>query len=87
MKLILLSAVLAATGVISCTQRESPKSQKFTTALEFLEANEQVYFNGSITLLIAIGEEVKKIDKQLLQTIIHTNDEHTNFLETNNYCL
>ena len=43
-------------------------SQKFTTALEFLEAEEQVYFNASITLLIAIGEEVKKIDKQLLQS-------------------
>ena len=43
-------------------------SQKFTTSLEFLEAEEQVYFNASITLLITIGEEVKKIDKQLLQT-------------------
>ena len=33
-----------------------------------MEAEEQVYFNASITLLITIGEEVKKIDKQLLQT-------------------
>ena len=32
MKFILLSAVLALTGISSCTQRESPKSQKYTAA-------------------------------------------------------
>ncbi len=32
-----------------------------------LEANEQLYFNATITLLIAIAEEIKKIDNQLLQ--------------------
>ncbi len=43
-------------------------TQQFTSALEFLEANDQMPFNATITLLIAIGEEVKKTDKQLLQT-------------------
>jgi uncharacterized protein with HEPN domain len=41
--------------------------QNFTTASEFLRAGEQVYFNATITLLIAIGEEVKKLNKQLLE--------------------
>ncbi len=43
-------------------------AQPFNTSLEFLEANEQMPFNATITLLIAIGEEVKKTDNQLLQT-------------------
>ena len=34
----------------------------------FFEADEQVHFNATLTLLMAIGEEIKKIDNQLLQT-------------------
>ncbi len=39
----------------------------FTTPIQFLEANEQMPFNATITLLIAIAEEIKKTDKKLLQ--------------------
>ena len=60
--------ILYLVSAIAAAEKAIHYSQKFTTALEFLEANEQVYFNASITLLIAIGEEVKKIDKQLLQS-------------------
>ena len=60
--------ILYLVSAIAAAEKAMHYSQKFTTALEFLEANEQVYFNASITLLIAIGEEVKKIDKQLLQS-------------------
>lgn len=59
--LYLVSAIAAAEKAIHYTQQ-------FTSALEFLEANDQMPFNATITLLIAIGEEVKKTDKQLLQT-------------------
>ncbi len=60
--------LLYIVSAIAAAEKAMHYSQKFTTALEFLEADEQVYFNASITLLIAIGEEVKKIDKQLLQS-------------------
>jgi uncharacterized protein with HEPN domain len=60
--------ILYIVSAIAAAEKAIHYSQKFTTALEFLEASEQVYFNATITLLIAIGEEVKKIDKQLLQS-------------------
>mgnify|MGYP003411735976 FL=1 len=60
--------ILYLVSAIAAAEKAMHYSQKFTTSLEFLEAEEQVYFNASITLLITIGEEVKKIDKQLLQT-------------------
>ncbi len=60
--------ILYLVSAIAAAEKAMHYSQKFTTALEFLEADEQVYFNASITLLIAIGEEVKKIDRQLLQS-------------------
>ena len=61
--------ILYLVSAIAAAEKAMHYSQKFKTALEFLEADEQVYFNASITLLIAIGEEVKKIDKQLLQSM------------------
>ena len=57
--------ILYLVSAIAAAEKAMHYSQKFTTSLEFLEAEEQVYFNASITLLITIGEEVKKIDKQL----------------------
>lgn len=60
--------ILYLVSAIAAAEKAIHYCQKFSTALQFLEAGEQVYFNASITLLIAIGEEVKKIDKQLLQS-------------------
>jgi uncharacterized protein with HEPN domain len=60
--------ILYLVSAIAAAEKSIHYSQKFTIAVEFLEADEEVYFNATITLLIAIGEEVKKIDKQLLQT-------------------
>jgi uncharacterized protein with HEPN domain len=40
----------------------------FSNAISLIKANNQLNFNGTITLLIAIAEESKKIDLQLLQT-------------------
>lgn len=60
--------ILHLVSAIAAAEKAIHYSQNFTSELEFFEANEQVYFKGSITLLIAIGEEVKKIDKQLLES-------------------
>jgi len=40
-------------------------SNAFANADDFLWANQQMNFNGTVNLLIAIGEETKKIDTQL----------------------
>lgn len=40
-------------------------SSEFGSADDFLWANQQLNFNGTVTLLIAIGEESKKIDAKL----------------------
>lgn len=40
-------------------------SSEFENADDFLWANQQLNFNGTVTLLIAIGEESKKIDAKL----------------------
>lgn len=40
-------------------------SSEFESADDFLWSNQQLNFNGTVTLLIAIGEETKKIDVKL----------------------
>ena len=40
-------------------------SDEFDNPDDFLWANSQLNFNGTVNLLIAIGEEVKKIDERL----------------------
>jgi len=42
-------------------------SDGFETADDFFWANQQLNFNGTLNLLIAIGEESKKIDAKLKQ--------------------
>jgi uncharacterized protein with HEPN domain len=43
-------------------------SKDFDNADDFLWSNQQLNFNGTVNLLIAIGEEVKKLDPQLKAT-------------------
>ncbi len=39
--------------------------QGFSKSKEFYNAKDQLYFNATVSLLLAIGEEVKKIDNSL----------------------
>ena len=41
--------ILYLVSVIAAAEKSIHYSQKFTTALEFLEASEQVYFYATIT--------------------------------------
>ena len=59
--------ILYIVSSISAIEKAFNYTKSFNTATELLEANEQLYFNATITLLIAIAEEIKKIDNQLLQ--------------------
>jgi len=59
--------VLYIVSAISAIEKINIYSNHFITPAAFLEANNQMNFNAAVTLLVAIAEETKKIDKQLLQ--------------------
>jgi uncharacterized protein with HEPN domain len=43
-------------------------ARSYNSPIDFFEADEQMPFNATLTLLMAIGEEVKKIDKEIFET-------------------
>lgn len=55
-------------SALAASQKAMHYTQKFNTAISLFEADEQLHFNATLTLLMAIGEEAKKIDNELLQT-------------------
>lgn len=63
--------ILYIVSAISSIEKIIDYTNEFKDSNELLEANNQLNFNGTITLLIAIAEETKKIDKQLLKTQPH----------------
>ena len=60
--------ILYIVSAISAIGKISIYTLEFSNSDDLLQANNQLNFNGTITLLIAIAEETKKIDKQLLQS-------------------
>lgn len=55
-------------SAISAIEKIIIYSNEFVSADDLLNSNNQMNFNGTITLLIAIAEETKKIDIKLLET-------------------
>jgi hypothetical protein len=55
--------ILYIVSSISAIEKIKDYTRGFSNAIALLEANNQLNFNGTITLLIAIAEETKKIDK------------------------
>ncbi len=60
--------LLFIVSALAASQKAMHYAQNFNTSIEFFKSTDQVYYNGTLTLLMAIGEEVKKIDKELLET-------------------
>src|ERR1017187_6645261 len=60
--------ILYIVSSVSAIEKINVYTAEFSTAVSLLRANNQMNFNGTITLLIAIAEETKKIDLKLLQT-------------------
>jgi uncharacterized protein with HEPN domain len=60
--------ILYIVSSISAIEKINIYTAGFSNAISLLNANTQLNFNGTITLLIAVAEETKKIDIQLLQT-------------------
>ena len=63
--------ILYIISAISSIDKITDYTSQFENADTLLNANNQLNFNGTITLLIAIAEEIKKIDIQLLQKQPH----------------
>lgn len=51
--------------ILEAIEKITIYSQKFDDAEVFYRADKQLYFNATVNLLIAIGEENKKIDEKL----------------------
>ncbi len=51
--------------ILECIEKVFIYSKEINTAEEFLWANDQMNFNACTNLLIAIGEDSKKIDAEL----------------------
>lgn len=59
--------ILYIISSISAIEKIVIYTSGFSNSKELLLANNQLNFNGTLTLLIAIAEETKKIDKDLLK--------------------
>jgi len=55
-------------SALAASQKAMHYAQNFNTAVTFFETDDQLHFNATLTLLMAIGEEAKKIDNNILQT-------------------
>ena len=60
--------ILYIVSAISAIEKITIYTYNYSNAISLLQANNQLNFNGTITLLIAIAEETKKIDLKLLKT-------------------
>ena len=60
--------ILYIVSALAASQKAMLYAQKFNTDVAFYEADDQLHFNATLTLLMAIGEEVKKLDNEVLKT-------------------
>ncbi len=55
--------------ILECCEKAWIYTRKFKCASEFIDSNEQMELNAVISLFIAIGEESKKIDIELKESV------------------
>jgi len=55
--------------VLECIEKIWIYPEKFTTAEELIWADKQMPLNAVVNLFIAIGEETKKVDSRLIESI------------------
>jgi len=55
--------------ILECCEKAWIYTQNFSNPIDFIWANEQKELNATISLFIAIGEESKKIDKNLKDSV------------------
>jgi uncharacterized protein with HEPN domain len=59
--------ILYIVSAISAIEKINIYTSQFTDSRSLLQYNNQLNFNGTITLLIAIAEEIKKLEPSLLE--------------------
>lgn len=57
--------VLYILTMLEAIEKSFIYTQKFINADDFFRTDDQLYFNATVNLLIAIGEESKKIDNEM----------------------
>lgn len=55
--------------ILEAVEKVRIYSNNFSDPLDFFEANAQMNFNATVNLLIAIGEESKKIDDEVKESL------------------
>ena len=60
--------ILYIVSALAASEKAMHYAQKYNSPNGFFEADDQMPFNATLTLLMAIGEEVKKIDKGIFET-------------------
>jgi uncharacterized protein with HEPN domain len=60
--------ILYIVSALAAIEKITLYTKEFLSPIALLEANNQMNFNATTTLLIAIAEETKKMDAALLQT-------------------
>lgn len=60
--------ILYIISALAASQKAMFYAQNYHSPIVFFETTDQMPFNATLTLLMAIGEEVKKIDKEIFET-------------------
>lgn len=60
--------ILYIVSALAASLKAMRYANNYNSPVEFFEADDQVHFNATLTLLIAIGEEVKKVEDEILQS-------------------
>ncbi len=58
--------------MLECIEKAFIYSEEFSTASDFLWKNDQVNFNATWGVLLVIGEEAKKMTRELKQALQYT---------------
>ncbi len=60
--------ILYIVSALAASQKALFYARNYNSPINFFEAVNQMPFNTTLTLLMAIGEEVKKVNKEIFET-------------------
>ncbi len=65
--------ILYIISALAASEKAMYYAKKYVSSNIFFEASDQMPFNATLTLLMAVGEEIKKIDKNILETQLNVD--------------
>jgi len=60
--------ILYIISALAASEKAMHYAKNFHSAKAFYKADDQLHFNATLILLMVVGEDVKKIDKEILET-------------------